>query len=67
MLQTLISVAYAEYHKLMETMEVTEQAGHLIQLLCSLQTSLFSWTHRQITGDNKDHKKIAENVLTHCK
>ena len=66
-LETLISVAYTEYRKVLETVEETEQAAHLIQLLCSLQTSLFSWVHRQITSENKEHQKIAENMLVQCK
>jgi len=65
-LETLISVAYTEYRKVLDTVEETEQAAHLIQLLCSLQTSLFSWAHRQITGSNKEHSKIAEAMLVQC-
>ncbi|CAH1794732.1 unnamed protein product [Owenia fusiformis] len=58
-METLISVAYREFILVLETCEVTEQAAHLVHLLSSLQTSLLSWCHNQLTNGIKGDVRAA--------
>lgn len=65
-METLLSVAAREFHKVLKVVEVSSQASHLVQLLCSLQTALLCWCHRQITSEEKDHSALAQEMLVRC-
>ena len=65
-METLVSVSYLEFRKVLDTVAVTEQSSHLVHLLCSLQTSLLAWCYRQITAENKEHAKVAQSVIVKC-
>ena len=65
-METLLSVAARELVKVLGVSEVSPQASHLGQLLCSLQTALLCWCHQQMSTDNKDHANIAQDVLVRC-
>ena len=60
----LMSVAYRDFTNVLEEAELTEQASHLVHLLCSLQTSLLVWVHQQTEGQSSS---MAEEVLVRCK
>ena len=66
-MNTLVCVAYREYQKVIETIEVADQSQHLIQLLCALQTSLLAWCNAQLNSDDKHRSQLAESLLIKCK
>lgn len=66
-METLLEVAHREFLHVTETQESTEQASHLVTLLCSLQTSLAAWCYMQITGTDETCSTVAQDILVKCK
>ncbi len=66
-METLLSVAYREFMKVLDLVDVTEQSSHLVHLLCSLQTSLLAWCYQHTHSDDKEYSTIAQFVLVKCK
>ena len=61
-METLISVAHKELKNALAVGEPTEQSSHLVNLLCSLQTSLLSWCQQQ-TVDETDELTVQAQTL----
>ncbi|XP_064626439.1 zinc finger ZZ-type and EF-hand domain-containing protein 1-like isoform X2 [Lineus longissimus] len=61
-METLCGVVLREFKSFLDMTEMTEQALHLLSLVCSLQTSLLSWCHRQMTTTCSEDKENQEEV-----
>ena len=45
----------------------SQQNQHLMQLLCSLQTNLVSWCHRNLSQcDDKELSLLVQSLVTRC-
>ena len=62
-METLISVAHKELKNILDAGELTEQSSHLVNLLCSLQTSLLSWCQQQTVGDTNEITQHGQTLM----
>ena len=62
-METLISVAHKELKNVLVVGELTEQSSHLVNLLCSLQTSLLSWCQQQTVGETNELTQEAQTLM----
>lgn len=64
---TLVSVAYRECLTLMQTATQSEKSSHLVHLLGSLQTNLFTWCCCQMESEDRSQVETAETIVKNCK
>ena len=66
-METLLSVVYRRFQKLLCDRVLTDESAHLNHLLCSLQTSLLSWCYQRMGSAEQDERNMAQAIISRCR